>query len=190
MKKAEMQPYKDMLIELRARLRGDVNAMADAALKKTRSEANGDLSSMPIHMADLVQNALQAQDVSLQKATVTILGIAYLENSDDTRNTPSAVLAASLQSRGVTIILHDPYVKEWEFGTQEVETDILKAAKDSDCLVLVTKHSEYYSLNLDDIKKVMRTPIIVDGRNVFDMKTVLDKGFEYRCVGKSGIKRS
>ncbi len=53
MKKAEMKPYKEMLIALRARLRGDVNALADAALKKTRSEANGDLSSMPIHMADL-----------------------------------------------------------------------------------------------------------------------------------------
>jgi DnaK suppressor protein len=53
MKKAEMKPFKDMLLSLRARLRGDVTQMADAALKKTRSEANGDLSSMPIHMADI-----------------------------------------------------------------------------------------------------------------------------------------
>ena len=53
MKKAEIKPYKEMLIAMRARLRGDVNALADAALKKTRSEANGDLSSMPIHMADI-----------------------------------------------------------------------------------------------------------------------------------------
>ena len=53
MKKAEMKVYKERLLALRARLRGDVNTMADAALKKTRSEANGDLSSMPIHMADI-----------------------------------------------------------------------------------------------------------------------------------------
>jgi DnaK suppressor protein len=53
MKKAEMKVYKERLVALRARLRGDVNAMADAALRKTRSEANGDLSSMPIHMADI-----------------------------------------------------------------------------------------------------------------------------------------
>ena len=53
MKKAEIKPYKEMLIAMRARLRGDVNALAEAALKKTRSEANGDLSSMPIHMADI-----------------------------------------------------------------------------------------------------------------------------------------
>ena len=53
MKKAEMKEYKDRLLALRARLRGDVDQMADAALKKSRSEANGDLSSMPIHMADI-----------------------------------------------------------------------------------------------------------------------------------------
>jgi DnaK suppressor protein len=53
MKNAEMQVYKDQLLILRARLRGDVNHMADSALRKSRSEANGDLSSMPIHMADI-----------------------------------------------------------------------------------------------------------------------------------------
>ena len=145
---------------------------------------------MPVHVADLVENALLAKKSSIQDATVTILGIAYLEDSDDTRNTPAAVLAAALQSRGATVRLHDPYVRNWDFGPQEIETDIVKAATDSDCLVLVTKHSEYFSLDLDELKKVMKTPIIVDGRNVFDMKTVIDKGFEYRCVGKSGIKRS
>jgi DnaK suppressor protein len=53
MKKAELKVFKEQLLGLRARLRGDVNAMANSALKKTRSESNGDLSSMPIHMADL-----------------------------------------------------------------------------------------------------------------------------------------
>lgn len=53
MKKAEMKVYREKLLALRARLRGDVSQMADAALKKSRSEANGDLSSMPIHMADI-----------------------------------------------------------------------------------------------------------------------------------------
>lgn len=53
MKKTEAKVFKEMLLKLRSRLRGDVNAMADAALNKTRSEASGDLSSMPIHMADV-----------------------------------------------------------------------------------------------------------------------------------------
>jgi DnaK suppressor protein len=53
MKKAELKVFREQLLGLRARLRGDVDAMANSALKKTRSESNGDLSSMPIHMADL-----------------------------------------------------------------------------------------------------------------------------------------
>ena len=53
MNKAELVAYKELLLGLRARLRGDVNQLADAALKKSRSEANGDLSTMPIHMADI-----------------------------------------------------------------------------------------------------------------------------------------
>ena len=53
MNKTEAKPFKEILVALRARLRGDFNAMADHALKRTRSEESGDLSSMPIHMADL-----------------------------------------------------------------------------------------------------------------------------------------
>lgn len=53
MKKSEAKPYKELLLQLRARVRGDVTALADAALRKTRSESSGDLSTMPIHMADV-----------------------------------------------------------------------------------------------------------------------------------------
>jgi DnaK suppressor protein len=53
MNKPDLTAYKERLLALRARLRGDVDRMADGALKKSRSEANGDLSSMPIHMADI-----------------------------------------------------------------------------------------------------------------------------------------
>ena len=53
LKKSDLKAYKDRLTALRARLRGDVSQMADATLKKSRTEGNGDLSSMPIHMADI-----------------------------------------------------------------------------------------------------------------------------------------
>ena len=53
MNMADLKVYKERLLALRARLRGDVTQLAQAALKKNRSESNGDLSSMPIHMADI-----------------------------------------------------------------------------------------------------------------------------------------
>lgn len=61
MKKTEAKPYKVALLALRARLRGDVTAMANIALGKTRAESSGDLSSMPIHMADLGTDAFEQE---------------------------------------------------------------------------------------------------------------------------------
>jgi RNA polymerase-binding transcription factor DksA len=61
MNAAEMKPFKAALETMRARLRGDVSTMADAALRKTRAEASGDLSSMPIHMADLGSDAYEQE---------------------------------------------------------------------------------------------------------------------------------
>lgn len=81
MKKAEIKAFKEQLLTLRARLRGDVNAMADAALRKTRSEANGDLSSMPIHMADIgsdnyeqefTLSLMQSDEVTLESIETAI----------------------------------------------------------------------------------------------------------------------
>lgn len=61
MKKAEAKDFKSLLLGLRSRLRGDVNALASAALHQTRSEASGDLSSMPIHMADVGTDAFEQE---------------------------------------------------------------------------------------------------------------------------------
>jgi len=143
---------------------------------------------MPVHTANLVENALSARGVDIQDATVTVLGLAYLENSDDTRNTPAATVISTLHSKGATVRLHDPYVREWEFTRHEIERDVYRAAEGSDCIVLVTKHKEYFELDLDRLKGIMRTPIIVDGRNVFDKDEVEAKGFEYRGIGKAGIR--
>ena len=75
MKKTEAKEYRAALLTLRARLRGDVSALADAALRQTRSESSGDLSSMPIHMADVgTDNFEQEFNLSLMEhdgATLT-----------------------------------------------------------------------------------------------------------------------
>jgi DnaK suppressor protein len=86
MKKAETKVFREQLLALRARWRGDVTAMANSALKKTRSEANGDLSSMPIHMADLgSDNFEQEFTLSLMEHDEDLLGKveAALERIED-----------------------------------------------------------------------------------------------------------
>jgi RNA polymerase-binding transcription factor DksA len=86
MKKSESGDYKLQLLTLRARLRGDVNAMADSALRKTRSESSGDLSSMPIHMADVgTDNFEQEFTLSLMEHEGTALELieAALERIEE-----------------------------------------------------------------------------------------------------------
>ncbi|MBX7072228.1 MAG: TraR/DksA family transcriptional regulator [Pirellulales bacterium] len=74
MKKPEMKVYRDRLVALRARLRGDVNQLADAALKKNGNEA-GNISSMPIHMADIgTENFDQEFTLSLMQTEESTLG--------------------------------------------------------------------------------------------------------------------
>ena len=86
MKKAETKVYKERLLALRARLRGDVSQMADAALRKNRMDGGGDVSSMPIHMADLgSDNFEQEFTLSLmenEEGTLELIELA-LERIED-----------------------------------------------------------------------------------------------------------
>lgn len=82
MKSAETKAFKATLQAMRARLRGDVSTMADAALRKTRSESSGDLSSMPIHMADIGSDAFE------QEFTLSLMA-----NEEETLELVEAALA-------------------------------------------------------------------------------------------------
>ena len=86
MNKSELKVYKELLLAMRARLRGDVHAMADAALNKTRAEASGDLSLMPIHMADVgTDNYEQEFTLSLMQNEEGVLELveSALERIED-----------------------------------------------------------------------------------------------------------
>ena len=74
MKAAETKAFKATLQAMRARLRGDVTTMADAALRKTRSESSGDLSSMPIHMADIGSDTLDLVEQALERIRARCYG--------------------------------------------------------------------------------------------------------------------
>jgi UDP-N-acetyl-D-mannosaminuronic acid dehydrogenase len=137
---------------------------------------------MPRHMYRLIEGALEEKGIPIREAKVTILGVAYLENSDDTRNTPAYTLIQELEARGTEIVTHDPYVQD--FPEAELFKDLGDTAKGSDCLAIVTKHHEYHSLDLKKIRSLMRTPITVDGRNVFKKEDAEKAGFLYQGIGK------
>jgi len=137
---------------------------------------------MPSHMAEMIEGALKRKRVPIRQAKIAILGVAYLEDSDDTRNTPAYCLIRDLESKGAEIIAHDPHVRD--FPEVDLTRDLDAALSEADCIAIVTKHREYFKLNLSKAKKLMRTPIIVDGRNVIDRKKAERMGYLYKGIGK------
>jgi UDP-N-acetyl-D-mannosaminuronic acid dehydrogenase len=133
--------------------------------------------SMPLHMADLMVQALAAAGVLVADARVGVLGYAYLENSDDVRNSPSAVLVWRLRQMGAEVVVHDPWVPEYQ-------GDLFEHLAGCDAAVLMVAHREYHELDLARLKDVMRRPVLVDGRGVVDVAQVQGLGFVYRGVGK------
>ncbi|MGD9022704.1 MAG: nucleotide sugar dehydrogenase [Deltaproteobacteria bacterium] len=137
---------------------------------------------MPTHAAEMVKEALASRKVSLRDAKIALLGVAYLEDSDDVRNTPAYDLIRELEAYGAEVTAHDPYVKH--FPEAELSRDLDHAVRGADCLVITTKHKPYFKLNLRKIKSLMRTPIIIDGRNVLDGAKAQKAGFLYKGIGK------
>jgi UDP-N-acetyl-D-mannosaminuronic acid dehydrogenase len=137
---------------------------------------------MPLHMVELIQSGLREKGKDLKGARVAILGVAYLEDSDDTRNTPAYRLIFELESRGASVIAHDPHVRE--FPEAELTRDLDEALKGADCAVIVTKHRPYFSLDLEKTKSLMNTPVLIDGRNVLDKNQIEAAGLIYRGIGK------
>jgi UDP-N-acetyl-D-mannosaminuronic acid dehydrogenase len=137
---------------------------------------------MPVHMADLLEQALAQAGRPPHDATVAVLGYAFLENSDDARNTPTLPLLRELQKRGIAYRVHDPFIKE-DDGLV-ISQDIASVIKGTDALVLMTAHQTYRKLTPGRLQKLMKTPIIVDGRNIFDPASFANAGFIFKGVGK------
>jgi UDP-N-acetyl-D-mannosaminuronic acid dehydrogenase len=150
---------------------------------------------MPRHMLDLIAAALAETGRHLAGSKVVILGVAYLEDADDTRNTPAAELARLLVGCGADVIAHDPFVRwaDWERALGDGEhipltDDLWSALRGADAIALVTKHSAYQHLDLHHAARLMRTQVLADGRNVFDHGAAVGAGFVARAIGKGAAQ--
>ena len=138
--------------------------------------------AMPTHLAEMTLQALAEQGVESSTAKIAVLGVAYLEDSDDTRNTPAIQVIETLQEKCASVAAHDPYVRELD--GYELTRDLELALNGADAAVIVTRHKPYYEIDLAWLKETMRSPILIDGRNVFEAATVEAAGFTYMAIGK------
>lgn len=140
---------------------------------------------MPIHMVDLLQTALAEAGKEIRGARIAVLGYAFLENSDDGRNTPTVPLVEELGRRGATYVIHDPYVGEGE--GYRIEADIDSALKSSDAVVVMTKHDQYRAVTPERLEGLLKSKVVIDGRNIFNATEFLDHGFIFKGIGKGTI---
>jgi UDPglucose 6-dehydrogenase len=125
------------------------------------------------YLIDKIESALG----KLNTKTVSILGLAFKPNTDDTREARSTVLISKLKKLGVLVKTYDPVVK----GDYD---DVYLALTNSDALVLVTEWSEFDELDWKRVKRVMRQPNVFDGRNALNPEKLKKLGFNYWGIGR------
>jgi UDPglucose 6-dehydrogenase len=116
---------------------------------------------------------------------IALLGLAFKPNTDDMREAPSIILASRLQAEGAEVRGWDPIATPGELmkGVDIYET-MLDAVRDADAAVVVTEWDELRELPSDGVREAMRTPLIVDGRNLLDLDEVRGAGFAYEGIGR------
>jgi UDP-N-acetyl-D-mannosaminuronic acid dehydrogenase len=132
--------------------------------------------AMPQHVASRLSSLLQGMGRPLKGAKILMLGYTYLEDSDDTRNSPSQALVKILQEQKASVVIHDPYVPHHQ-------GDPLNLANGCDAAVLMVRHTVYAQLALDELKAALRTPLLMDGRGMFQAEKAKAAGLFYWSVG-------
>ncbi len=127
---------------------------------------------------------------SVQGKRIAVWGLAFKPNTDDMREAPALVLIAELLAAGAEVAAHDPvamHETERRIGKTITYAESSYAALEgADALVVVTDWNEYRHPDFDRIKATLRSPVIVDGRNLYDVKKMRALGFTYASIGRGG----
>lgn len=119
--------------------------------------------------------------------TIALLGLAFKENTDDIRESPSLDIAEALLARGAKIRAYDPVAMQHtakELPAITMCTDAYDAATGADAVVIGTPWNEFKQLDMERLRDLLAQPVMVDGRNMYDPARMKQLGFKYRGVGR------
>ncbi len=119
--------------------------------------------------------------------TIGILGLSFKPNTDDTRESPAIAIARGLKHAGAKVKAHDPAAAEGarhELPGILICPDVDTVAKDADALVIATEWNQFRNLDLARMKKLLRTPLLIDLRNVYHPDRVREFGIQYVGMGR------
>lgn len=139
-----------------------------------------------IHFIGKIEEALWL----LQNKIIGVLGLSFKPSTDDMRFAPSIDIIKMLQERGAKVQAYDPIAMPNArklLKNVAFKKSIYAVAKSADCLVIMTEWEEFKEMDLSHVKKIMNQPIIVDGRNLFDIKKMEQSGFHYHSIGRKSV---
>jgi len=123
----------------------------------------------------------------LKDKVIGILGLAFKPNTDDVRDAPALTVIEEILARGGRIQAYDPEAMDEmrkHFPDIKYVASSYDVMKEADALIILTEWNEFRGMNIDYIKSLMKNPILIDTRNIFDPETVMEKGFRYDCIGR------
>jgi UDPglucose 6-dehydrogenase len=125
----------------------------------------------------------------LKDKKLAVWGIAFKPNTDDVRSSVAADLVEKLVAEGASVSVYDPKAMEKAQGLACADkitfaASALEAARGAEALIIATEWAEFASVDLAELREVMHTPLIFDGRNLIDPVAAADFGFQYRGIGR------
>lgn len=139
-------------------------------------------SFMESHTLSMILTALRFAKKDVDDSRISVLGISYKKGTNETRNAPSKFIIRELLRVGAQVSSYDPLSTE-SFGGRKCTTPY-EAIANTDCLVILTDHNEFASLDLQKVKEIMNNPAcIVDGRRVIDPARANSVGIKYYGIG-------
>jgi UDPglucose 6-dehydrogenase len=139
---------------------------------------------------DMVSKIIESCGGSVLSKRITILGLTFKPNTDDVRDAPSLVIIPELIKVGASISVYDPKgMSEAHMYIDNVSwnDDPYSAIDGADGVVILTEWDEFKYLDLDKIKRLVNTPLIIDLRNMFRPDDIFKKGFDYVSIGRSSV---
>ena len=127
----------------------------------------------------------------LKDKKIAVWGLTFKPDTDDVRNSVAIDLVNRLASEGAHVTAYDPKGAEKAVEWKLIDPDKVKlaptplaAVADAEALILATEWKEFANVDLDEVKKAMHTPMVFDGRNLFNPETMRELGFTYYAVGR------
>ena len=139
---------------------------------------------------DMAQKVVNACGGSLQGKTVAVLGLTFKPNTDDMRDSPSLDIIPALLAAGAKVRAHDPEgMDEARKLLNEVEfcDDAYDTLADADALAIITEWNAYRALDIPRVKDLLKAPVLVDMRNIYDPETMREMGFNYVSIGRPAV---